>query len=262
MSKRFFGGILWPACVVLSLLLNACLPEVTPSPTPLPTATETVIPTATGTIVWFPPTATFTPAPTIPVEPTPDLRPALGEMILSDDFADTSQWGTSRMAAGSVAYGRGELTLAVSQAKGSLLSLRKTPQLYNFYAEIDTLPSLCRDGDAYGLLIRAGSSEDFYRILLNCAGQVRMERVKNSKNALLYDWMVSGQLQPGGMLRARLGVAARGPDLDVYVNDVYQFSVKDPVFTSGVVGVFARAAGDTPLTVNFSNLVIYSLDAE
>lgn len=259
--RDFRRRVGWPVWVMVCLLLNACLPEVTPTPDPLPTATGTATPTITATIVWFPPTATFTPAPTVQVEPTPDLRPALGEVILTDDFNDTSQWLTSRNASGSVAYGKNELTLAVAQAKGSLLSLRKTPQLHDFYAEIDALPSLCRGSDAYGMLVRAASGEDFYRILLNCAGQVRVERVKNSKNVLLYDWAASGQLQPGGLMRARLGVAAQGDELNIYVNDAYQFSVKDPVFSSGVIGVFARAAGETPLTVSFSNLVVHDLSA-
>lgn len=263
MSTRVFRGVSRLACSMLLLvLLCGCLPEAAPLPTPQPTATQTVTPTVTATIVWFPPTATYTPAPTQKVEPTADLRPSLGEVILTDDFTDTSQWLTSRTAAGSVAYGKGELTLAVSQPKGSLLSLRKSPQLYNFYAEIDAQPSLCRDGDAYGLLLRSASAGDFYRLLVNCSGQVRLERVKNSKNALLYDWTASGQLQPGGMQVTRLGIAAQGSELKIFVNDVYQFSVKDPVFTSGVVGVYARAAGETPLTVNFSNLVIYNLGAQ
>jgi len=259
---RHFHGALRLAGCILGLLLCGCLPEVTPTPEPQPTATITVTPTTTATIVWFPPTATYTPAPTRQVEPTEDLRPALGEVIFTDDFTDTTQWLTARTGAGSVAYGIGELTLAVSQPKGSLLSLRKTPQLYNFYAEVDALPSLCRGGDAYGLLFRSSSAEDFYRLLANCSGQVRLERVKSSKNALLYDWTVSGQLQPGGMLSTRLGISARGSELNIYVNGVYQFTVKDPVFTSGVVGVFARAAGDTPLTVNFSNLTVHGLDSQ
>jgi hypothetical protein len=247
------------ALLILALILAACLPEPPPTPTPEPTPTATVTPTITPTIVWFPATATRTAAPTIAIEPTEDLRPALGEVLLRDPFTDPDQWGVTRTAAGSVAYGNEELTLAVAQSKGSLLSFRKTPQLNNFYLEIDAQPSLCRGADAYGLLLRAASAGDFYRLVMTCEGQVRMERVKNSKNVPLSEWTTSGQIQPGGMLPARVGVAAQGEDLNVFINGVYQFSVKDPVFTSGAVGVFARAAGDTSLTVNFSNLVVYNV---
>jgi len=53
-----------------------------------------------------------------------------------------------------------------------------------------------------------------------------------------------------------------GGELRIFVNDVYQFSARDPVFESGQVGIFARAAGDSPLTVNFSALSVYNLDID
>jgi hypothetical protein len=46
-----------------------------------------------------------------------------------------------------------------------------------------------------------------------------------------------------------------------FVNDEYQFSASDPVFTGGVLGAFARSAGDTPVTVSFSDLHVYGLGA-
>lgn len=251
--------LLW-SFVVCLLLLTACLPEPEAlSSTPTPTATITVTPTITATIIWFPATATFTSIPTRPVEPTQDFRPQVGETILEDSFVDKTLWQTAQTAAGSVAYGKEELTLAVKQARGTLISLRKTPQLANFYMEIDVQPSLCRDGDNYGLLIRSASTQDFYRLMLNCSGQVRLERVKGGKFVVLQDWMASGQLLPGGMMRTRIGVAAEGQELRIFLNGVFHFSIKDTVFSSGVVGVFARSAGDTPLTVSFSNLVVNGL---
>lgn len=241
----------------LVLLLSACLPEVeTPLP-PTATPTVTLTPTATATIIWFPPTATYTPMPTRMVEPTQDVRPPLGDVLFEDPFTDKTQWLTSRSAAGNIAYGNSELTLAVAQPRGMLLSLRKSPTIGNFYLEIDAIPSLCRGADSYGLLLRSESSQDYYRFAANCTGQVRMERVKNGRMLPLQDWMTSGQILPGGMMRVRLGVWAVGQELRVFVNGDYHFSVKDPVFAAGVVGVFARAAGDTPLTVSFSNLVVY-----
>lgn len=244
--------------VLLAGLLSACLPEPPPEATASPTLTPTLTPTATATIIWFPATATYTPFATQIIEPTQDMRPVVGPLLLEDDYSDKTQWTTSRSSAGNVAYGNGELTLAVSQPGGMLISLRKSPELRNFYLEIDALPSLCRGGDAYGLLIRAASTQDFYRVLANCSAQLRVERVKNGKVALLQDWLPSGQIQPGGMLRSRLGVSAAGNEMRVFVNGIYQFSFKDPVLESGVVGVIARAAGDSPLTVSFSNLRVYS----
>lgn len=248
--------------VMLLFALAGCLPEPTPIPTPTPSPTATITPTATATIVWFPPTATMTPFPTPEMTPTPDLRPVAGDLLLDDSFEDDTQWSTTRSAAGSVAYGKNELTLAVSEPGGSLISFRKTPDLRNFYLEIDALPSLCRGADTYGLLWRSASAQDFYRLLLNCNGQIRMERVKDGRFVVIHDWMNSGQLMPGGLLRSRIGVAAEGKEFSVFINDVFQFSFQDPVFEHGALGVFARSQGDTPLTVSFSNLQIYDIASE
>ncbi len=51
----------------------------------------------------------------------------------------------------------------------------------------------------------------------------------------------------------------QGQDMHVFINDVYQFSVRDTVFDSGALGLFARSAGDTPLSVSFSDLAVYQV---
>ena len=247
------------AFFLIALAMTACLPvEASPTAAP-PTETKPPTPLPSATIIWFPATATFTPFPTREIIPTQDYHPGTGEIFLEDFFDDPASWATSRTAVGSVAFGQQELTLAVASPRGSLLSLRSSPQVNDFYLEIDTLPSLCRPGDIYGLLLRASSPIDYYRLMVNCNGQVRMERLKNGKVVLLQDWITSGQIFPGGMIRLRLGVWALKDEMRVFVNDVYHFTVRDPVWISGQVGVFARSAGETPLTVNFSHLVVRSL---
>jgi hypothetical protein len=181
-------------------------------------------------------------------------------MLLEDYFTDPATWTTARTGIGSIAFGQQELTLAVSAPQGTLYSLRNSLRLSDFYLEIQMLPSLCTPGDVFGLLLRANSGVDYYRLLINCNGQVRLERLKNSKILPLQDWVGSGQVFPGGLMRLRLGVWAYQEEIRVFINDVYQFSVHDPVWTEGQLGVFARSASDSPLTVSFSNLEIFGLE--
>lgn len=197
--------------------------------------------------------------PTQEALPTQDIRPKLGALIFQDQFEKSTGWQTGSVAAGNVAIGENELTLAVSTPRGILTSLRTSPQFDNFYLEVDLLPSLCTGEDAFGLLLRAISNQDYYRLLINCNAQMRLERIRGGRSLPLQDWTLSGQIRPGGLLQTRLGVWADGSELDIFVNGAYQFSIKDPVFTSGTVGVFARAAGDTSLSVSFSNLMIYAV---
>jgi hypothetical protein len=46
-----------------------------------------------------------------------------------------------------------------------------------------------------------------------------------------------------------------------FVNDEYQFTVRDPLLFNGGFGVFARSASDMAVTVNFSALNVYELSA-
>jgi hypothetical protein len=246
----------------LLFLLSACLPTRTPEPSPeaislLSTATSQ--PSLTPTVVWFPPTATYTPIPTRAVTPTPDRKPGIGEQLLSDDFTDAKPWQLGRTAEGSLALGKGELTIAIASPKAYLFSVRQEPVLDDFYAEITASPNLCRGLDEYGILVRFSAPASYYRFSLSCDGQVRLDRVVSGQASSPQTWLPSGTAPPGAPSSSVLGVWAVGNEMRFFVSGEYQFSVTDPVLPSGRLGVFARSAGDTAVTVNFSSLVVYQV---
>jgi len=240
--------------------LTACsgfFPTPKPTPSPLPTATATA--TVTPTIVWFPPTETNTPIPTQIVVPTPEERPGLGEVLFSDNFDQPELWNTADSNTASAIVERNRLTLAISKPGFAILSLRKEPSLGDFYAEITASLSLCRGRDQYGLLVRVSSAGDYYRYAVNCAGQVRLERVRSGQPYPVQDWLPSGDAPPGAPGEVKIGVWAVGSEMRFFLNDRYQFTVRDPLFWQGMLGVFVQSAGADPLTVSFSELVVYAV---
>ncbi len=244
---------------VCALGLSACVAG--PPPTVVlatRTPTPTVEPSASP--VWFPPTETPTSAPTITPRPTENYKPGVAGPVLEDDFSSETGWRTGALANGRIAFGVNELTLAVSAPKGMLASLRERELPADSYLEITARAALCKPSDIYGVLVRASSERDGYRLLATCSGSLRLERLRNGEVALMQDWTPSGELPQGGLLPVTLGVWSLGRELRVFVNGVYQFGARDPVFESGQVGVYARASGDGPLTVSFSNLRVYRLD--
>lgn len=247
--------------VVLLALLAACAPQSTPT-LALPTHTPTSTVPPTSTPVWFPPTETPTAVPERTNRPTEEFKPGLGALLLEDDFSQEDNWRSGQFEGGRATLSGSRLTLAISQEKGALASLRKGTQPADAYLEITATAALCRGGDQYGLLLRAASELNTYRLLATCDGRLRMERLRNGEIALMQDWTPSGELPKGGLLPARFGIWSLGSELRVFINGVYQFSVRDPVYADGQVGAFARAAGDTPLTVAFSDLKIYRLDPQ
>lgn len=246
-----------PSFVILgSLILTACLtPESIPSTaTPVPSDT----PPPTPTIVWFPPTAT----PTLLALPTQtathQMNPGIGAVIFTDDFSSDSVWYTASSEQGTAAISRNRLTIAAEPGV-VLASFRRDVTLTDFYAEITARPSLCRGDDSYGIIIRS-TGDSFYRFTLTCKSLISAERIKSSVRLLMQEPALSGDAPPGAPGEVRIGIWAAGSEMRLFLNDRFQFSIVDPSTPGGSFGVFARGAGDTPVSVTFSDLVVYDVD--
>jgi hypothetical protein len=182
----------------------------------------------------------------------------LGGLIAIDDFTDPGEWNTAVTDEGSASVSRERLTLAV-QPGVYMVSLQREMVLGNFYAEITARPSLCRGADEYGFLVRA-SAATYYRFSLTCNGQAHAERISVGERHDLHKPVMSGDVPLGAPGEVRIGIWAAGPELRLFLNGRYQFSITDRNISSGSVGVFARAAGETPVTVTFSDLRVRSVD--
>lgn len=242
----------------LLALTSACLPVAATPLEPLPT--DTSLPpteTPTPTIVWFPPTATFTPMATPVLTPTVDVAVQTGVLIFADNFHAGDDWELSSLPQGSAALGKDELTLAIQRPGGYLTSLRRSTSLGDFYAEVTASPSLCRGEDEYGLLFRYTEEQEFYRFSLNCQGQARVDKYYNGKASSPQPPVYSGAVPPGAPSVSHLGILAQGKELQFFSNGEHLFTVNDPSLPSGTLGFFARSNGETAVTVNFSDLKVY-----
>lgn len=241
--------------LLMGILVTSC---VTPDQT-LPSATHnpTDTPPPTQTIVWFPPSATPTPGTFTTYTATAEMNPGIGAILLEDDFSDSSVWDVAASDQGSAAISRERLTLAV-QPGIYLASLRRDAAFDNFYAEITARTSLCREADNYGLIVRAVGSS-FYRFVLSCNGTIHVERIKNGTKLILLEPVPSGDAPLGAPGEVRIGLWAVGAEMRLFLNDRFQFSLVDKSFPGGAFGLFARSAGDTPVTVTFSDLTVYDV---
>jgi hypothetical protein len=244
---------------LFTFTLSACLPSETPPPTPTITPIPTTTEIPTETIVWFPPTNTPTPFSTPITTPTSVQEPEIGDIIFRDTFSDGDRWGLGISESGSVALGINELTIAIAKPGTYIFTIRDEPLLRNFYAEITASPTLCRQLDEYGLLFRWGSMSDFYRYSLSCDGQVRLDRLVGGTAASPKPWMATGVVPPGAPKSTRMAVWVNESEMSFFVDDIHQFTLSDPMLSSGLIGVFARSAGDNAVTVNFSDLVVYEV---
>jgi hypothetical protein len=244
---------------LMTLAFSACS---TLAESPLqdgPPATATAAPPS-PTIIWFPPSATPTAQPISNTQPTPEQKPDIGSLLLTDDFSSADPWNPAVSDEASVDVSHRRLTIAV-QPGVSAARVRQGSTLTDFYAEITARPSLCRDADEYGLLFRAPNNVAFYAFVASCNGTALVERVRFDRVYPLRAAMPSADVPPGAPGEVRLGVWASGSNMRFFLNGHYQFSVDDRSYAAGSVGVFARSVGDTPVAVTFSDLSVYTVTA-
>ena len=180
----------------------------------------------------------------------------LGEVVLEEDFSIGDQWLLGKTGVGSAAIGVNELSIVVTEPDAYVYSVRASPELTDFYAEITASPMLCRGMDEYGMLLRFSSSGDFYRFSLSCDGQVRLDRVVGGTASSPQPWTYSVSVPPGAPSQSRLAVWAKGKEMRFFVNDEFQFTANDPLLPGGKLGVFARSGGEKSVTINFSDLIV------
>ena len=252
--------IAWPLAFIVVLITSGCIPAGAVSlETPTLTAVATTAPTPTATIVWFPPTPTYTPRPTQAAPtPTPEMLPEHGELILEDDFSSGASWQLAQSTAGNIAVGKNRLNIAINQPRLLLSTIRSTPEIGEFYLEVTAHPSLCSGMDEYGVILREASEADFLRFALSCSGQVRLDRITGGAASSPQPWTLSGAVPPGAPGVAQIAVWATAEEMRFFVNGQYQFSWNEPALLSGKLGLFARTAADSPVSVSFSDFRLYA----
>lgn len=259
--RKILPRRLIPALGLILLSISACLPQLTDQ-TPDDLSGETPTGSSpTATVQWFP--STSTPTITVRESPTttPVLYPGIGGVLATDDFADPSRWDTRVGSGGSVVVDGGHITVTIHERGLAITSLQAGPGQYSdFYAELTATLGLCRGSDEYGLLVRAQSYSDYYRLVLACDRSVRLERVRGGSTAILIPAAPSADAPYGSPGRVSIGMWASGPEMRFFLNNHLQFSVVDPLFGFGKLGVFARANNETTVTVSFSDLRVRGVE--
>jgi hypothetical protein len=243
----------------MGLILTACVPATEiASEEWVPTATQGVV--DTPTVNWFPVTATPTIDLPATATPNPAATPVFGSLIFSDPFSGDNPWHNAQSSAGYVIVKEGVLTLAVKSARASLWTFRDNTNLTNFYLETTVSVGLCKTDDQIGILFRVNGSQSYYRFLINCQGQESLQQVAGGTPVVLEDWALGSA--PAGLYQPlKVGIWQSGSKIRVYVNDELQFEATSDYFKDGGIGFYAHAAGDSPLTVNFTSLNVFNVPA-
>jgi hypothetical protein len=240
----------------MTLFMLGCVPQATEPVEGTFTPTSTL--TSTPTIVWFPATETPTIIHLPTATPNPAANPTYGDALISDSFSSSVDWPESQKEAGIITVGNNSITLAVKATRGNLFTLRNNTIVSDFYLETTVKRiALCKNDDQFGVVFRAQNEYSFYRLMMNCQGQVALQQMVNSTPTFLINWINSSEISLWEPFT--VGVWAKGSLMRIYINNNLQGEVTRGTFASGGIGYYARAAADTPLTVSFSNLTVHQL---
>jgi hypothetical protein len=259
-----FKNLLGSLVLCFVILGSGCAP-LAPSETPTPTATQTQTLTPSPTIDWFPATQTPTLAPLPSQTPLPTIesqREGIAALLIDDDFSDDSLWQTSQSAAGNVAYGTEALTLAVAAQNASLSSLSQHVLPENFYLEFSMQISLCQPEDQIGVLFWHLNDGDYYRLLLTCSGQYRLELIQGGQSVVIHNWETASQMNLSMPATNRIGLWAGEGRFQFYIDDVFQFEERIAENRTGALGFFARTIEGSAMTIRFSDLQIYRVELQ
>ena len=143
----------------------------------------------------------------------------------------------------------------------------------NIYQDVAiTVNMQILNGLTGGLLFRASpavtdhNQYNGYLFQINDVGQYRISRVSPSFGSIgdpniipLQNWMTSPALLKGNSALNNLEVIANGVTLDFYINGTFTYQVVDNNYTSGEIGFYATADGETVADVVYSDLNVYPI---
>ncbi len=184
----------------------------------------------------------------------------MGDLVLTDDFSSAAAWNTAASSQASVTVDANRLTIAAQPGIAPVVSFRLGKLFGDMYAEVTAEPSLCREADDYGIAFRAPNNVAYYRFALACNGTVGADRVSLSASRVLQAPIASADAPTGAPGHVRIGVWAAGEEFHFFLNGRYQFSAQDKSYASGAIGLFAHAAGTSPVAVSFSDLAVYAVN--
>jgi hypothetical protein len=217
-----------------------------PSSTPKPTVTA-IPPIATATATEHPsPTNTITITPTLP---STDPKNTLGTPTYKNtDFSKGWYLEDDEHTHITVSE-KGALVLTSLQPVGWHSWSMYYHSLQNFYLEATLHTSTCSGSDRYGLVFRAPDNNHGYFYGVSCDGQYNLSSYDGTNFTTLIDYTKSSAILSGSNQTNRLGVMARGSEIDLYVNGVPIQQINDSTYTSaGVFGVFIASQA----TANFT----------
>jgi hypothetical protein len=264
--------ILWIAIAALTMAGLACsAAQRTPTPAPIPTATEP--PEATATSAPTPKSApTSTKAPVAPTatkaSAAPTAAPSSAGVLFNDDFSsqtasEDNGWVFDTSDNVDTTWAPNQFIITLK--KKQWIGLSWPDGSYdNFGAEAVAQPTTDQYAE-YGIVFRvSGDNTDtrsYYTFAVTTDGKYYVQKKVNGK------WvdtdpvkMTASSYVKKGQARNTLAVLAQGSQISLYINGSPVKTITDDSITEGQVGIFIATGDNDSAEVAFSRLTVLSAE--
>jgi len=193
------------------------------------------------------------------VEPTVEsLDPAvyLGTPNWVDEMEKPEFWVAGSDEFTTAVFENGAMTFkALSETPGWRIAT--TEELSKAYMEATVKMGACSGTDSYGLVVRVPKNVNYnqgYFFTITCDGRYSVRlwdglSGENGKSLMLKNLTASALINKGKDQTNRLGVAAVGDSLTLFINGEKVEVIKDEVYASGFFGMFINRDNTKDLTV-------------
>jgi len=193
------------------------------------------------------------------VEPTVEsLDPAvyLGTPNWVDEMEKPEFWVAGSDEFTTAVFENGAMTFkALSETPGWRIAT--TEELSKAYMEATVKMGACSGTDSYGLVVRIPKNVNYnqgYFFTITCDGRYSVRlwdglSGENGKSLMLKNLTASALINKGKDQTNRLGVAAVGDSLTLFINGEKVEVIKDEVYASGFFGMFINRDNTKDLTV-------------
>jgi hypothetical protein len=212
------------------------------------------------------------------VEETPDVteEPEVEPTVVSFDPAvylgspdwvhemDVADWDISASEYDLASFANGSMTLKALHDEPGWRIAPTTEELSKAYMEGTFSVGVCSGIDSYGLIVRTSRSSGFnsgYFYAVTCDGRYSLRLWDGAKSVMLVNLTASDLINKGKDQANRLGVAAVGDNLTLFINGVKVNTVVDEKLEKGYFGVFINRDKTKDLTIKVDQ-VRYWADPE
>lgn len=203
---------------------------------------------------------TLTP-PGMPTRSPSDLALTFGDPDWSDGFDTDENWGTYQTNYSQVEISGGQLRFTLFETGGGPTWALSWPTVTNFYMEATAqTPQQCSGKDAYGLVFRADTADQGYRLEIFCDGIYRLVAFSPSGIQVLAGGTHEA-INAGPNQINRLAVWVENKVIVIHINGVAITGFEDNTFrAAGRFGFTITAEETEPFTVLFDDLAFWTFE--